>query len=72
MNSTSSAEVVNLPPIFITVKQAAKMLGISDWSMYQLLDAGEVESRYQGRRRLVLVTSLHTYAAGLPTERPAS
>lgn len=57
-------------PIFVSVKQAAQMLAISPWSCYQLLDAGDIESRYQGRRRLVLVSSIRDYATGLPTERP--
>lgn len=59
-------------PIFVSVKDAARMLGISPWSCYQLLneDPPPIESRYKGRRRLVLVTSLHEYAKTLPTERP--
>ncbi|HEX8489360.1 MAG TPA: helix-turn-helix domain-containing protein [Propionibacteriaceae bacterium] len=61
-----------LTPIFVSVKQAAQMLGISPWSCYQLLDAGAVDSRYQGRRRLVRVTSLHEYAESLPSAPAAS
>lgn len=62
-----------LTPIFVSVKQAAQMLGISTWSCYQLLDANEkrpaqIESRYHGRRRLVSVESLRKYADSLPTE----
>lgn len=53
-------------PIFVSVKQAASILGISPWSAYQLLDAQAIESRYHGRRRLVVVESLRAYAAGLP------
>ena len=55
-------------PIFVSVKQAAKALNISPWSMYQLLDAGKVRSQYSGRRRLVRVDSLRAYADNLPTE----
>ena len=65
---TGTAE--NLAPIFVSVKDAAALLGISPWSMYQLLDDGKVESRYQGRRRLVVLTSLREHAANLPAERP--
>lgn len=56
-----------IEPIFVSVKDAAKALGLSTWSMYQLLDAKAVESQYHGRRRLVSVTSLREYAASLPT-----
>ena len=66
MESQVSSDA-SLAPIFISVKQAAQMLGISPWSCYQLLDSGAVDSRYHGRRRLVRVESLHKYAAGLPT-----
>lgn len=55
-----------IDPIFVSVKQAAHLLGVSPWSCYQLLDAGEIESRYYGRRRLVDVQSLRRYAAQLP------
>ena len=52
----------------MSVKDAAKALAISPWSCYQLLDAGQIDSRYQGRRRLVSVASLREYAERLPTE----
>lgn len=64
MSSTSDSAPT---PIFISVKQAADMLAISPWSTYELLNSGEIESRYHGRRRLVLVESLRKYAASLPT-----
>jgi excisionase family DNA binding protein len=53
-------------PIFVSVKQAAQMLGISPWTCYQLLDSDKIDSRYHGRRRLVSVESLRQYAKGLP------
>lgn len=60
----------NLDPIFVSVKEAARAVNVSPWTMYQLLDAQEVEGRYQGRRRLVVVESLREYARNLPNERP--
>lgn len=59
---------MTVTPIFVSVKQAAEALAVSPWTMYQLLDEGAVESRYKGRRRLVLYTSLQEYADNLPTE----
>lgn len=72
------SEVLNLTdssgvePLFVSVKDAARMLALSTWQMYQLLDdeARPIDSRYRGRRRLVSVESLKAYAASLPTERP--
>lgn len=58
----------SIEPIFVSVKDAAKILGgISPWSVYQLLDAGAIKSQYHGRRRLVVVDSLREYAKALPT-----
>jgi len=53
-------------PIFVSVKDAARILGISPWTCYQLLDAEKIESRYQGRRRLVVLESVRAYANTLP------
>lgn len=57
-------------PIFVSVKEAARMLGLSTWSMYQRLDQQAIESRYDGRKRLVVVDSLRKYAAALPEVAP--
>lgn len=62
--------MVEIQPIFISVKEAAQVLGITPWSVYKLCDEQVIESRYHGKRRLVLVTSLREYAAGLPTSPP--
>lgn len=61
----------SLTPIFVSVKQAAQMLGLSTWVCYQLLDQQKIASQYQGRRRLVRVDSLREYADSLPTYPPA-
>lgn len=65
-------QVGSIDPIFISVKQAAEALGVSTWQLYQTLNDENppIESRYFGRRRLVVVESLRRYAASLPTERP--
>lgn len=58
--------------IYVSVKEAARILGLSPWSVYQRLDQQIIESRYDGRKRLVLVSSLREYAANLPTTAPAT
>lgn len=67
-----SAESATLEPIFISVKEAARILSLTPWSVYQLCDAKEIESQYHGKRRLVRLASVRSYADGLPTERDAS
>lgn len=63
MNKESTGQV---EPIFVSVKDAARILGLSAWSVYQLLNDGVIDSRYQGRRRTVVLKSVRDYAAGLP------
>lgn len=60
-----------IDPIFVSVKEAARALNVSTWVCYQLLDDKKIASVYHGRRRLVRVDSLRTYADNLPTEAPA-
>lgn len=40
---------------WITVKEAAEMLGISDRSVRRRIDNGTLETKKQGRRRFVLI-----------------
>ncbi len=60
-----------MKPIFVSVKEAAVVLGVSTQSVYKLLDAQEIASQYKGTRRLVVLASLEEYAENLPTERVA-
>lgn len=60
----------DLEPIFVTVKEAARILGVSPWTMYQRLDQQAIASQYEGRKRLVSYASLKEYAANLPTSAP--
>jgi excisionase family DNA binding protein len=54
-------------PIFISVKEAAALLGLTTWSIYKLLDAQAIRSQYHGKRRLVRLSSVREYADQLPT-----
>lgn len=60
--------MVEIAPIFVSVKQAAVLLNITPWSVYRLLDAGEIASQYHGKRRLVRLASVQEYADRLPSE----
>jgi excisionase family DNA binding protein len=59
-----------IDPIYVSVKEAARILGVSTWLMYQKLDAQAIESRYEGRKRLVSYASLKAYAGSLSAVRP--
>ncbi len=69
---TTLATARAFEPIFCSVETAADLLATSKQSIYQLLDKGLIESRYQGRRRLVVVASLRDYANALPSVPEAS
>lgn len=62
--------MADLDPIFVSVKEAARVLGLSTWAVYQLLDQQIIASQYHGRKRLVAFASLRAYAEGLPTVAP--
>lgn len=60
-----------LTPIYVTAKDAATILGggTSPWTIHRLCRDGAIQSRFQGKRRMVVLTSLHEYANNLPTAR---
>lgn len=59
-------------PIFISVKEAARMLGLHVITVYDLCKAGEISSAKFGKRRLVEAASVREYAAKLLEEaKPA-
>jgi excisionase family DNA binding protein len=55
--------------VFVSTKETARLLGVSRQHVYDLLDERAIESRYIGRRRLVVMASLRMFIAGLPAER---
>lgn len=66
---TATTEEANDSRLFVSVKEAAHMLGLSRNQTYELLDRGSIDSRYFGRRRLVVLPSVHAFAHGLPAQR---
>lgn len=59
-----------LDPLQVSVKEAADLIGCSTWTVYCLLNSGEVEGRYLGSRRKVLYRSLRQYVENLPVDPP--
>ena len=71
------SESPSVEPIFVSVKDVARILACSPWVVYQLLDnipdgadRPVIDSQYQGRRRLVRLSSVKEYADGLPRTAP--
>lgn len=66
LHGTTGTSVID--PIFVSVIEAAVVLGLSRREIYRLMDDDEIESVERGRRRLVVVDSLLEYAARLRRE----
>lgn len=61
------------PSTLMSVKDTAEDLGgVTTLYVYRLLNADAIESRYIGKRRMVVRASLEEYIEGLPTTRPES
>ena len=61
---TSSTE----SPLLVSVKKTAyELLDLDVSTVYKMLDRGELEGRYIGRRRMVVYESVKAYVEGLPT-----
>lgn len=56
--------------IFVSPARAAELLGLSRNHVYELLDSQRIESRYHGRKRMVLLSSVRSFAEDLPAYRP--
>jgi excisionase family DNA binding protein len=52
--------------VFISVKDTARLLGVSTQHVYDLLNEKAFESRHIGRRRLVVAASLREFIDSLP------
>ena len=47
-----------IEPLTVTVKEAARLLGVGPWTVYRMLDAKQIEETKIGGRRLVVYRSL--------------
>lgn len=51
-----------MDPIFVSIAEAGRMLGLGKTSLYELIGEGKLETKQIGRRRLVLVSSIRQFA----------
>lgn len=52
-------------PLFVSAKEAARLLSLSRSRVYELMDAEVIPSTRLGRRRVIPVSALHDLAAKL-------
>jgi hypothetical protein len=62
----SKASKVELPPILCSIPQASAMIGRGTQAIYDLIGSNQIRAVKSGGRTLILVESLHEYAASLP------
>ncbi len=58
-------------PILVSIEDAAASIDTSRSGMYALIESGKIETRYHGRRRKVVYSSLEEFAATLPSQLEA-
>lgn len=66
VTTTANTNVSDVEPLAVTVKDAARLSGLSEWTIRDLLNKRHVQSRRHGRRVLVLHASLRAYIDNLP------
>lgn len=59
-------------PLLYSISEAADLLSVSRYTIYDLLDSGTLDGVYQGRRRYVTAVGLRQYVAGLSSTPEAS
>jgi hypothetical protein len=60
---------VSLAPILVTIPQAAAMIGRGVTFIYGAIGDGTIRAVKSDKRTLVVVESLHSYAASLPSAK---
>ena len=56
-------------PLLLPVPEAGQMLGLGRSRIYELIDAGAIQSLKIGKRRLVIVESLKSFVQRLASEQ---
>jgi excisionase family DNA binding protein len=53
------------PPLLCSIPQAARQIGLSRSRVYELISESRIRAVKDGRRRLIVVASLHEFVASL-------
>jgi hypothetical protein len=60
---------ISLPPILCSIPQASVMIGRGTQAIYDLIGGGKIRAVKSDGRTLIVVESLHEYAASLPAAK---
>ena len=61
-----SKSTADLEPLLISISDAARVTGESQWSVKMKLRSGAYKARKSGRRTLIIFETIKTHTAGLP------
>ena len=50
------------PPMLVSIKEARRLIGVGNTRIYELINAGTLETIYVGKRRLIRYSSLRKFA----------
>jgi excisionase family DNA binding protein len=64
-------EVAPMMPLLVSIKQACSIIGRGQSAIYELIGAGKIRAVKSDGRTLIVVESLHQYAASLPPAKIA-
>jgi hypothetical protein len=62
---------LSLPPILVSIPQACAMIGRGTQAIYDLIGRGKIRAVKSDGRTLIVVQSLHDYAASLEPAKVA-
>jgi excisionase family DNA binding protein len=65
-------QVEELPPILLRPEQAARVLNISRWKVFELIRLGELRSIKSGGSRRISAMAIRAYVARLEDEEAAA
>jgi excisionase family DNA binding protein len=64
------SENLTVPAVAYTIRTAVAASGISRSRIYELISHGKLEARKDGRKTLVVASSLDAYLRALPALKP--
>jgi hypothetical protein len=69
--AASSVSKMEVEPILVSIPHASQMIGRCVATIYELIGDGKIRAVKSDGRTLIVVESLHEYAAGLPEAKVA-
>lgn len=64
MSEVADREVIETPPLLVTVKEAGRLLGVSRSMVWAMIKSGRIRTTKIGRRTLPQYESLRKIAEG--------